>query len=93
MTNRRRPFPLQLRAVHEQLAALSSGPIIKPKKKREKKKDKKKKKKPEKRKGGRSNERVREKVTKVPKSKSNKVASMPTQSKKAPAKKNSKSNK
>ncbi|TSK20140.1 Bromodomain-containing protein 3 [Bagarius yarrelli] len=82
-----------LRAVHEQLAALSSGPIIKPKKKREKKKDKKKKKKPEKRKGSRSNEREKEKVTKVTKSKSNKMPTMSTQSKKAPAKKNSKSNK
>uniref|UniRef100_A0A3P9JNU4 Bromodomain-containing protein 2 n=1 Tax=Oryzias latipes TaxID=8090 RepID=A0A3P9JNU4_ORYLA len=44
----------QLRAVHEQLAALSQGPIIKPKKKKEKK-DRKKKKKLEKRsRGGRS---------------------------------------
>uniref|UniRef100_A0A3Q2DAJ8 Bromodomain-containing protein 2 n=1 Tax=Cyprinodon variegatus TaxID=28743 RepID=A0A3Q2DAJ8_CYPVA len=44
----------QLRAVHEQLAALSQGPIVKPKKKREKKekKEKKKKKKIEKRSRG-----------------------------------------
>ncbi|XP_059920456.1 bromodomain-containing protein 2b [Gadus macrocephalus] len=41
----------QLRAVHEQLAALSQGPMVKPKKKKEKKekKEKKKRKKPEKR--------------------------------------------
>ncbi|XP_067366492.1 bromodomain-containing protein 2b isoform X4 [Channa argus] len=44
----------QLRAVHEQLAALSQGPIVKPKKKKEKKdkKEKKKKKKLEKRSRG-----------------------------------------
>lgn len=50
-------FCSQLRAVHEQLAALSQGPIVKPKKKKEKKekKEKKKKKKIEKRsRGGRS---------------------------------------
>lgn len=34
-------LPPQLRAVHEQLAALSQGPVSKPKKKREKKKKKK----------------------------------------------------
>lgn len=38
---------LQLKAVHEQLTALSQGPIVKPKKKKEKK-DKKKKKRVEK---------------------------------------------
>lgn len=37
-------FLLQLRAVHEQLAALSQGPVSKPKKKRDKKEKKKKKK-------------------------------------------------
>lgn len=43
-------FSKQLRAVHEQLAALSQGPIAKPKKKEKKdKKEKKKKKKLEKR--------------------------------------------
>ncbi|XP_039624886.1 bromodomain-containing protein 2-like isoform X2 [Polypterus senegalus] len=45
--NRLAELQEQLRAVHEQLAALSQGPISKPKKKREKK-EKKKKKKPEK---------------------------------------------
>ncbi|XP_075042575.1 bromodomain-containing protein 2 isoform X2 [Mixophyes fleayi] len=48
--NRLAELQEQLRAVHEQLAALSQGPISKPKKKREKK-EKKKKKKSDKRKG------------------------------------------
>ena len=43
-------FSLKLRAVHEQLAALSQGPISKPKRKREKK-EKKKKRKAEKHRG------------------------------------------
>ncbi|XP_014032556.2 bromodomain containing 2 isoform X7 [Salmo salar] len=42
----------QLKAVHEQLAALSQGPVVKPKRKKEKK-DKKKKKRPEKHRGSR----------------------------------------
>ena len=46
------PRSHQLKAVHEQLAALSQGPIVKPKRKKEKK-DKKKKKKPEKHRGSR----------------------------------------
>lgn len=46
------PWSHQLKAVHEQLAALSQGPVVKPKRKKEKK-DKKKKKRPEKHRGSR----------------------------------------
>lgn len=75
---------LQLRAVHEQLAALSSGPIAKPKRKREKKKDKKKKKKPEKRRGGRGlTTDDREKPGRLSKSKSGRVSLSCPQSKKS----------
>ncbi|XP_056596972.1 bromodomain-containing protein 2a isoform X1 [Triplophysa dalaica] len=89
----------QLKAVHEQLAALSSTPIVKPKKKKEKK-DKKKKKKPEKHKRGRST--IEEeaiirpaktpKLSKTPKSRRNsKSAASSTQGKKSSNKKSSKS--
>lgn len=75
---------LQLRAVHEQLAALSSGPIVKPKRKQEKKKDKKKKKKPEKRRGTRGlMTDDREKPGKLSKSKSGRVSLSCAQSKKS----------
>ncbi|KAL0166996.1 hypothetical protein M9458_038840, partial [Cirrhinus mrigala] len=87
-----------MRAVHEQLAALSSTPIIKPKKKKEKK-DKKKKKKPEKHKRGRSimEEEVlvrppkTPKLSKTPKSRSNSKAATSTQGKKGSNKKSNKS--
>lgn len=80
----------QLRAVHEQLAALSQGPIVKPKKKKEKKK----KKKLEKRsRGGRS--RAGSEEWKMPgkmmKSKSGKAAG--SQAKKAQGKKSNKNSK
>uniref|UniRef100_A0A3Q3J046 Bromodomain-containing protein 2 n=1 Tax=Monopterus albus TaxID=43700 RepID=A0A3Q3J046_MONAL len=68
---------LQLKAVHEQLTALSQGPIVKPKKKKEKK-DKKKKKKVEKEKHRRMEEELvpirpakTPKLNKIPKPKSN----------------------
>ncbi|XP_072531585.1 bromodomain-containing protein 2a isoform X2 [Salminus brasiliensis] len=89
----------QLRAVHEQLAALSSDPIIKPKKKKEKK-EKKKKKKPEKHKRSKTvveNEVVirapkAAKILKATKSKSNsKAVASSMQRKKGPNKKSSKS--
>lgn len=51
-------FCFQLRAVHEQLAALSQGPVSKPKKKRDRK-EKRKKKKAEKRKGKGADEEAR----------------------------------
>lgn len=84
----------QLKAVHEQLAALSSTPIIKPKKKKEKK-DKKKKKKPEKHKRGRSmidddaiiRPAKTPKLSKTPKSKSNSKSASSTQGKKSSNKK------
>ncbi|XP_051991619.1 bromodomain-containing protein 2a [Xyrauchen texanus] len=85
----------QLRAVHEQLAALSSTPMIKPKKK----KDKKKKKKPEKHKRGKSmmeDEVVTRpakmpKLSKTPKSRSNSKSAGSTQGKKGSNKKSNKS--
>ncbi|XP_051519644.1 bromodomain-containing protein 2-like isoform X2 [Myxocyprinus asiaticus] len=85
----------QLRAVHEQLAVLSSTPIVKPKKK----KDKKKKKKPEKHKRGRSmmeDEVVirpakMPKLSKTPKSRSNSKSAGYTQGKKGSNKKSNKS--
>ncbi|XP_028819648.1 bromodomain-containing protein 2a isoform X2 [Denticeps clupeoides] len=89
----------QLRAVHEQLAALSQGPITKPKKKREKK-EKKKKKKPEKHRSLKPSLDEEEllvqppkiaKVAKTPKSKSSKAAPTSTQGKKSANKKSSKS--
>ncbi|XP_066530164.1 bromodomain-containing protein 2a [Hoplias malabaricus] len=88
----------QLRAVHEQLAALSSDPIIKPKKKKDKKDKKKKKKtekkKPEKHKQSRAmlDEVVvrapkAAKIAKASKSRSrNKAAASSTQGKRAPSK-------
>lgn len=85
-------FSPQLKAVHEQLTALSQGPIIKPKKKKEKK-DKKKKKKVEKEKHRRIEDQPKApKITKAPKSKSTRAAGCPVLPiKKAPSKKNSKS--
>lgn len=93
--------PLQLKAVHEQLTALSQGPIVKPKKKKEKK-DKKKKKKVEKEKHRRVEEEPppikpakAPKIIKTPKAKTNRavnpvpVPAIPI--KKAPSKKNNKS--
>lgn len=82
----------QLKAVHEQLTALSQGPIIKPKKKKDKK-DKKKKKKVEKEKHRRIEDQPKPpKITKTPKPKSNRAAGCPVLPiKKAPSKKNSKS--
>ena len=89
----------QLRAVHEQLAALSQGPIVKNKKKREKKdkKEKKKKKKPEKRSRGRPSTAVggedwempMTKPVRTPKSKSSSRSSAPasSQGKRGPGKK------
>lgn len=90
--------PLQLKAVHEQLTALSQGPIVKPKKKKEKK-DKKKKKKVEKEKHRRIEEEVTPirpvkppKITKTPKTKGSRAVSVPVMPiKKAPSKKNNKS--
>lgn len=71
----------QLKAVHEQLAALSQAPVNKPKKKKEKKEKEKKKKDKEK-------EKEKHKV-KAEEEKKPKVAQPPkqTQQKKAPAKK------
>lgn len=85
-------FSPQLKAVHEQLTALSQGPIIKPKKKKDKK-DKKKKKKVEKEKHRRIEEQPKApKITKAPKTKSTRAAGCPVLPiKKAPSKKNSKS--
>uniref|UniRef100_A0A3Q4HVR3 Bromodomain containing 2a n=1 Tax=Neolamprologus brichardi TaxID=32507 RepID=A0A3Q4HVR3_NEOBR len=87
----------QLKAVHEQLTALSQGPITKPKKKKDKK-DKKKKKKVEKEKHRRIEEEVTPvrppktpKMTKTPKSKSKSVPCPVMPMKKAPSKKNNKS--
>lgn len=87
----------QLKAVHEQLTALSQGPIAKPKKKKDKK-DKKKKKKVEKEKHRRIEEDVTPvrppktpKMTKTPKSKSKSVPCPVMPMKKAPSKKNNKS--
>lgn len=88
----------QLKAVHEQLTALSQGPIVKPKKKKEKK-DKKKKKKVEKEKHRRIEEEIppikpakAPKVTKTPKTKPNRAVACPViPIKKAPSKKNNKS--
>lgn len=84
-------FSFQLKAVHEQLTALSQGPIVKPKKKKDKK-DKKKKKKVEKEKHRRIEDQPKPpKITKAPKSKSNRAAGCPVlPMKKAPSKKNSK---
>lgn len=90
--------PLQLKAVHEQLTALSQGPIVKPKKKKDKK-DKKKKKKVEKEKHRKIEEEVppvksakTPKITKTPKAKSNRAIGCPViPIKKAPSKKNNKS--
>lgn len=75
------PFSPQLKAVHEQLAALSQAPVNKPKKKKEKKEKEKKKKDKEK-------EKEKHKV-KAEDEKKPKVAQPPkqTQQKKAPAKK------
>lgn len=91
-------FSHQLKAVHEQLTALSQGPIVKPKKKKEKK-DKKKKKKVEKEKHRRIDEELppikqpkTPKITKTPKPKNNRAAGCPVVPiKKAPSKKNNKS--
>lgn len=92
-------FSLQLKAVHEQLTALSQGPIVKPKKKKEKK-DKKKKKKVEKEKHRKVEEELppiikpakAPKITKTPKPKSNRGTACPVVPiKKAPSKKNNKS--
>ncbi|XP_038850233.1 bromodomain-containing protein 3-like isoform X1 [Salvelinus namaycush] len=91
----------QLRAVHEQLAALSQGPIVKNKKKREKKdkKEKKKKKKPEKRSRGRPSAEVGgedwEMPMRTPKSKSSSRSSAPasSQGKRGPGKKGNKNTK
>lgn len=91
-------FSLQLKAVHEQLTALSQGPIVKPKKKKEKK-DKKKKKKVEKEKHRKIEEEVTPvrppktpKITKTPKPKTNRGTPGPVVPvKKAPSKKNNKS--
>lgn len=91
-------FSHQLKAVHEQLTALSQGPIVKPKKKKEKK-DKKKKKKVEKEKHRRIDEELppikqpkTPKITKTPKPKNNRPAGCPVVPiKKAPSKKNNKS--
>lgn len=85
----------QLKAVHEQLTALSQGPIVKPKKKKEKK-DKKKKKKVEK------HRRIEEEIVRPPKTpkmskssktpKGNKAISCPVMpAKKTQSKKNNKS--
>uniref|UniRef100_A0A3B3Q750 Bromodomain-containing protein 2 n=1 Tax=Paramormyrops kingsleyae TaxID=1676925 RepID=A0A3B3Q750_9TELE len=71
----------QLRAVHEQLAALSQAPIVKPKKKRDKK-EKKKKKKSENRRGDGAVEKP-PKAAKISKSKSSRSASSSTPGKKA----------
>lgn len=75
------PVSPQLKAVHEQLAALSQAPVNKPKKKKEKKEKEKKKKDKEK-------EKEKHKV-KAEEEKKPKVAQPPkqTQQKKAPAKK------
>ncbi|XP_066580641.1 bromodomain-containing protein 2a isoform X2 [Amia ocellicauda] len=97
--NRLAELQEQLRAVHEQLAALSQGPICKPKRKREKK-EKKKKKKPEKHRGGRGGRgRVGEREEggeRPPKSaktpKASRAASS-TQGKRGVGKKNSKNSK
>jgi len=88
----------QLKAVHEQLTALSQGPIVKSKKKKDKK-DKKKKKKVEKEKHRKIEEELTPirppkapKIAKTPKAKSNRGAAgslAPT--KKAASKKNNKS--
>lgn len=89
-------FVSQLRAMHEQLAALSQGPIIKPKKKKEKKdkKEKKKKKKVEKRSRG-SRSRAGSEEWKMPgkilKTKSARAGV--SQPKKSQAKKSNKNNK
>ncbi|XP_035280652.1 bromodomain-containing protein 2b isoform X2 [Anguilla anguilla] len=83
----------QLRAVHEQLAALSQGPISKPKRRKEKK-EKKKRRKPEKHKGGRrAVSDYLERPAKIPKTKPGRAAPTSTQGKKAAGKKSSKSNK
>ncbi|XP_036411005.1 bromodomain-containing protein 2a isoform X2 [Megalops cyprinoides] len=88
----------QLRAVHEQLAALSQGPISKPKRKREKK-EKRKKKKPEKHRGGRAAaailDEIVERPPKIPKTtsktpKASRAAPTSTQGKKGAGKKSSK---
>ncbi|KAG7457596.1 hypothetical protein MATL_G00228910 [Megalops atlanticus] len=89
----------QLRAVHEQLAALSQGPISKPKRKREKK-EKRKKKKPEKHRGGRVAaaavlDEIVERPPKMPKTtsktpKASRAAPTSTQGKKGAGKKSSK---
>uniref|UniRef100_A0A3B3Q5L2 Bromodomain-containing protein 2 n=1 Tax=Paramormyrops kingsleyae TaxID=1676925 RepID=A0A3B3Q5L2_9TELE len=79
----------QLRAVHEQLAALSQAPIVKPKKKRDKK-EKKKKKKSENRRGDGAVEKP-PKAAKISKSKSSRSASSSTPGKKAASKKSGKS--
>ncbi|KAL4629590.1 bromodomain-containing protein 2 isoform X1 [Arapaima gigas] len=81
----------QLRAVHEQLAALSQAPIVKPKKKREKK-EKKKKKKPERHRSREDSASERpSKVAKTSKNKSSRAAPSSTQGKKGSNKKSSKS--
>ncbi|XP_069055071.1 bromodomain-containing protein 2a isoform X2 [Lepisosteus oculatus] len=75
----------QLRAVHEQLAALSQGPISKPKKKRERK-EKRKRKKPEKHRGGRGGDDDGDRPPKTPKtSKASRAAPSSTQGKKSSA--------
>ena len=88
---------LQLKAVHEQLTALSQGPIVKPKKKKDKKDKKKKKKTVEKEKHRRIEEEepppIRPpktpKITKPPKTKSKSAVACPViPIKKAPSKKN-----
>lgn len=86
----------QLRAMHEQLAALSQGPIIKPKKKKEKKekKEKKKKKKLDKRiRGtkGRAGSEEWKMPSKILKTKSAKAGG--SQTKKNPGKKSNKNSK
>ncbi|XP_065420032.1 bromodomain-containing protein 2-like isoform X3 [Chrysemys picta bellii] len=66
--NRLAELQEQLRAVHEQLAALSQGPVSKPKKKRERK-EKKKKKKSEKHKGRGGDEEARARQAQLKKAK------------------------
>lgn len=74
-------LPPQLKAVHEQLAALSQAPVNKPKKKKEKKEKEKKKKEKEKEK-----EKHKAKAEEEKKAKMAPPAKAPQQ-KKAPAKK------
>ncbi|XP_058842948.1 bromodomain-containing protein 3-like isoform X3 [Acipenser ruthenus] len=74
----------QLKAVHEQLAALSQAPVSKPKKKKEKKEKEKEKKKKDKEKDKEKHNKVKVEEEKKPKSTQ---PAKQTQQKKAPAKK------